>query len=75
MQMGLNKVQMKRLGWKYKEKLVAKGFTQQWGIYFKEAFEPTTKWNTIRMEITLLSQGSCKLHQMDVQNEILNGDL
>jgi hypothetical protein len=33
---------------KYKERLIAKGFSQHEGIDYEETFAPTSKWNTIQ---------------------------
>jgi hypothetical protein len=60
---------------KYKERLVAKGFSQQEGIYYEETFAATSKWNTIGMVINLVAHNGWKLHQMDVKISFLNGDL
>ena len=60
---------------KYKERLVAKGYSQQEGIDYNEMFAPTAKWNTIRVIMALAAQLGWKLYQMDVKSEFLNGDL
>jgi hypothetical protein len=60
---------------KYKERLVAKGFSQQEGIYYEETFAPIAKWNIIIMVINLAAHNGWKLHQMDVKSAFLNGDL
>ena len=41
---------------KYKARLVAKGFAQKERIDYEETFDPTTKWNTIRIVLALAAQ-------------------
>jgi len=60
---------------KYKDRLVTKGFAQKEGIDYEETFTPTTEWNTIRVVIALVAHSGWKVHQMDVKNVFLNGDL
>jgi hypothetical protein len=60
---------------KFKARLVEKGFSQKEGIDYEETFTPTTKWNTIRVVLSLATQNGWKVHQMDVKNSFLNGDL
>lgn len=38
---------------KYKEQLVAKGFSQREGIDYEETFPPTTKMRTIRLVLAM----------------------
>jgi hypothetical protein len=46
----------------YKERLVAKVFSQHEGIDYEENFAPTTKWNTIWMVLALSTQKGWKVH-------------
>ena len=60
---------------RYKARLVAKGYAQEYGIDFEETFSPVAKMATVRTVIALATHSKWAMHQMDVKNAFLNGDL
>ena len=59
----------------YKARLVAKDFTQLEGVDYQDTFSPTSKIIYVRCLLSLATTRGWSLHQMDVNNAFLDGDL
>ncbi|MCO5583892.1 hypothetical protein L7F22_037808 [Adiantum nelumboides] len=60
---------------RYKARLVAKGYAQTYGIDYEETFAIVAKMETIRAIIAVATTKGWILHQMDLKNAFLHGDL
>ena len=60
---------------RHKARLVAKGFTQTHGLDYQETFAPVAKVNSIQILLSLAANLGWPLHQLDVKNAFLNGNL
>ncbi|GKV29174.1 hypothetical protein SLEP1_g38122 [Rubroshorea leprosula] len=59
----------------YKAHLVAKGFTQEYGIDHEETFAPVACLTSMCSLLAIAAMWRWKLFQMDVKNALLNGNI
>ncbi|GJY85970.1 ribonuclease H-like domain-containing protein [Tanacetum coccineum] len=60
---------------RYKARLVVNGSTQLEGVNVDETFSPVVKPGTIRTVLSLAASRHWPIHQLDVKNAYLHGDL
>ena len=60
---------------RHKARLVARGFTQAHGIDYTATFSPVVRMNSIHVLLSLVINLNWSLHQLDVSNAFLYGDL
>jgi len=60
---------------RYKTRLVTQGFTQTQDLDYEETFALVVKLNSIWVILSLAVNLDWKLHQLDIKNAFLNGEL
>ena len=60
---------------RYKARLVVLGNNQEYGVNYEDSFAPVAKMTIVRTILALAASNDWPLHQMDVKNVFLHGDL
>ncbi len=60
---------------RYKARLCAKGFTQQYGLDYLDTFSPTVSFSTLRLLFQPAVQYGLDIQQFDVDSAFLYADL
>lgn len=60
---------------RYKARLCARGFSQIKGMDYKETFSPTSRYDSIRLILSIAAKENLEIEQFDVKTAFLYGDL
>ena len=58
-----------------KAHLIAKGYAQTYGVDYSDTFSPAAKMTYVRLFISMAATYNWDLHQLDIKNVFLHGDL
>ncbi|KAL0839364.1 hypothetical protein ABMA28_016098 [Loxostege sticticalis] len=62
-------------GKRFKARLCARGFSQIKDIDYQEIFSPTTRYDSIRIILSIAARYDLEIQQFDVKTAFLNGNL
>lgn len=60
---------------KFKARLVARGFSQRFGIDYNQTYSPTVRPESLRLLFAIAVEMDYHIHQVDVSTAYLNGEL
>src|SRR6266852_9072531 len=61
-----------KIDMRYRVRLVAKGFTQIFGLDYDEIFSPVAQFESLRLLLALAALEDWEIHQMDMKSAFLN---
>lgn len=59
----------------YEARLVAKGFTQRYGIDYTETFSPVIRFSNLRLLLAITAELDLEADHLDVETAFLNGEI